>query len=152
MSTKNTRPNNGKGQEKNETATVAIVETKPTNVQKNQPKTDVFADLMKHLNELEDLIRYYNKLKIKRDTLQQAHNKMKKFESSKKDKFEEGSKNQFPFEIVVRGEGENNRPDDLFTISKVNTVTAFTEYLLNEIHQLLEVFEADILEHSKRLK
>ena len=148
MSTKNAKPQTGKTESKKETATMAVA--KPQKAV-NQKK-DVFGDLMKHLNEMELLRDYYNKLKIKKDTLQTAYDKMIRYEAEKQDHFEEGSKKQFPFEIVVRGEGEHGRPDDIFTINKAHTVTNFSKYLLNEINQLLEVFEADIVDHSKKLK
>lgn len=137
-----------KASQKGKEATAVIVqkETKVT-----AKKTDVFADLMKYLNEIEELKGYYNKLKIKRDTLQSAHDRMCTF-GKKENKFEESEEQGFPYEIVVRGNNEYNRKDDLFTINKVETVTNFTSYLLKEINDMLEVFEADILEHSKKIK
>lgn len=134
-------------QEKKEMSTL-IIKQEPKTPAK---KTDVFADLMKYLNEIEELRGYYNKLKIKRNTLQSAHERMCAF-GKKENKFEESDEQGFPYEIVVRGNNEYKRLDDLFTINKVETVTSFTSYLLKEINDLLAVFEADILEHSKKIK
>jgi hypothetical protein len=147
MSTKSAKLENGPVENKKETATTVVGKPKSAT-----EKKDVFAELMKHLNELEQLRSYYNRLKVKKDTLQTAYRKMVKHESDSKDHFEEGSKKQFPFEIVIRGEDEYNRTGDIFKINQPNTVTSFTKYLLNEVEQLLEVFEADIVEHSKKIK
>lgn len=115
-------------------------------------KKDVFTDLMRTLNELEQLRNYYNKLKIKRDTLQEAIDKMTKIVKGKKDEFEGPAEEAFPFEIVLRGENQHHRPDDIFVINQKATVLRFSQSLLSEINQILEVFEADIVEYSKQLK
>ncbi|TXN37715.1 hypothetical protein FVB32_05350 [Flagellimonas hymeniacidonis] len=136
---------------RNSTRTAATTAVKKDLQKKEQPK-DVFTDLMTTLNELEQLRNYYNKLKIKRDTLEEAINKMNKIINKKKDKFEGPSEEAFPFEIVLKGENEHNRPDNIFVINQKATVLRFSQALLTEINQILTVFEADILEYSKKIK
>ncbi|MEO0571965.1 MAG: hypothetical protein AAF039_09695 [Bacteroidota bacterium] len=144
MSTKKQSTNN----ENKETAVVsktATVATKSTT-----QKKDVFGDLMEHLNELEQLRKYYNKLKEKRDNLVVAQKQMS--DSLPNDPFEESSNEEFPFEIILRGKTKYNNVEDIFKINQKKTVENFTSHLLNQVNQLLEVFEADILEHSKKIK
>lgn len=136
---------------KNATPETKVAKTQRAVVKKNEEDTDPFKDLINKLSEMEKLKGYYTKLKIKKDTLETALAKMKALDKKGSDHFEQNEVGEFPFHIILRGDNEYNRIDDIFKISKQRTVIAFTEHLLNEIRQLLEVFEADLLEYSKTI-
>lgn len=140
MSTKSVQPENKLAQVEKQTKTVA----------KNEVK-DPFKDLLQKLNEMEKLKEYYSKLKVKKDSLNTALAKMKALDKKGTDHFENNEVTEFPFQIVLRGEDEYNRTDDIFKINKRETVTRFTEYLLKEISEVLEVFEEDLLDYSKKI-
>ncbi len=76
---------------------------------------------------------------------------MEKLTSNHVNQFEEENTEKFPFSIIIRGEDEYNRIEDLFKISKPETVTGFTAFLLTELDSLLATFESDITEYSKKI-
>jgi len=106
-------------------------------------------DLLSKVEKLENLRKYYGKLKVKRNTLEDALKKMSNKTTNKDDQFEEESIEKFPFEIVLKGIGEYNREEELFKISKRETVTNFTKYLLKQINDLIEVFETDLIDEAR---
>jgi len=106
-------------------------------------------ELLSKVEKLENLRKYYGKLKAKRNTLETALKKMHQYNTIKDDQFEENSLEKFPFEIILKGLGEYERKEELFTISKHETVTNFTDFLLRQINELLEVFESDLIDEAQ---
>lgn len=124
-----------------------VVVTEQTVVEKSQP---VAMDIiLKKIETLENLRNYYSKLKVKRSSLEAALKKMKASQKKSDDHFEENEVKEFPFEIILQGEGEHNRWNEIFKINKRDTVTNFTEYLLSEVSQLLDNFEREIQEYAQ---
>lgn len=105
--------------------------------------------ILKKIETLENLRNYYSKLKVKKGSLEAALKKMKAFQEGSDDHFEENEVKEFPFEIILQGENEYNRAQEIFKINKRDTVTKFTEYLLSEVTQLLDNFEKEIQEFAQ---
>lgn len=125
-----------------------VVVTEQTAAEKSQPiAMDI---ILKKIETLENLRNYYSKLKVKRNSLEAALKKMKASQKKSGDHFEENEVKEFPFEIILQGESEqNNRWNEIFKINKRDTVTNFTEYLLSEVSQLLDNFEREIQEYAQ---
>ena len=117
---------------------------------KADKKDAVFQILMDNINKLEKLKDYYEKLKIKRDSLASAVKKMD--EEDTKTPFESAEKSDFPFEIILNGKsGQYNNTDEIFKITHVTTVTNFSKALLKEVDEVLAALEIDLLAYSKRI-
>lgn len=107
-------------------------------------------DLLARVEKLENLKKYYGRLKVKRNNLEEALRKMKSITEEKSDSFEESEAQEFPFQIVLLQNDEYNRKNDVFKISKRDTVTNFTEFLLQQISELLEAFESDLIDEASK--
>lgn len=140
--------------QKKSVAPKAKAETELTVTKTENPivvkKDQQIRELLTKLNKLENLKNYYSKLKVKQNSLKEAFDKMNKLTSQKKDHFEEGQQSDFPFEIVLKGKLEYDRMEEIFKINKRETVTRFTEFLLLQLNDLLEAFEADLIREAEK--
>ncbi len=146
MSTKTSRKTTTKSND----VSVSIVQEKEQ-VPSVSDKQQQLNELMKKLNKLETLKKYYSNLKVKRNDLQESLDKMEELASKTKEHFEENEREDFPFEISLKGIGQYDRMEEIFKISKKETVTSFTKYLLNELNQVLKTFENDLINLSKQV-
>jgi len=131
------------------TSNTSVVKSKTTEA--TVVPSSELPNLLKKLNEIETLRKYYGKLKAKKESLEAAYSKMKELTSNKDNKFEEAEAKDFPFKIIIRGENEFNREDDIFQINKKETVTSFTQILLEEVTEVLSLFEEDLIQESKKI-
>lgn len=107
-------------------------------------------ELLSRVEKLENLKKYYGKLKVKKNSLEKAFKKMAVATETKSDQFEEQAQIKFPFKISLIEIDEYDRKNEIFEISKKQTVTRFTEFLLSQITELLEAFEMDLIEEAKK--
>ena len=132
-------------------ATVTKSKTDVAKLQKNGVQIESMEDILRKIEKLESLKKYYGRLKSKHNSLNEALKKIKARKLSQSDKFEEDEVNEFPFFIVLKGIGEYNRAEEIFTINQPETVENFTEYLLKQVDEVLEVFKKDLQEHTRNL-
>lgn len=113
-------------------------------------KTQQIKEILSKVEKLENLKNYYGKMKVKKNDLEDAFEKMTLYKNEPSDQFEEGNRQEFPYQIVLVTNTEYNRQDKIFKISQPDTVTRFTEFLLKNVDEILEAFEKDLLEESKK--
>jgi len=114
-------------------------------------KLENMETILQKIERLEQLKKHYDRLKYKQSDLQKALEKIKTFKSKKSDKFEQEEVEEFPYVIVLKGKGDYDRFEEIFTINQPETVENFTAYLLNEVDQVVEVFKTDLQEQTKNL-
>ena len=107
--------------------------------------------ILEKIARLEQLKKHYGRLKFKQNDLNDALEKIKTHKSKKNDKFENDHSEEFPYVIVLKGKGEYDRLEEIFTINQPETVENFAIYLLKEVDQVLEVFQNELKEQTKNL-
>lgn len=113
---------------------------------------DVFEKLMEHIEQIWELRGYYSDLKAKRDDLKEGIAGMMAAKEKIGEPMELYPKEPFPFDIIIRKTEGKKPATKIFKISRVQTVIGFSNYLLKEVEEVLEAFEKDIREYSKKLK
>ena len=133
--------------------TTAVTKNKGTNVAPSNgiEKGINMTTILEKIERLEQLKRHYGRLKFKQSDLQTALEKIKTHKSKKNDKFENDQSEEFPYVIVLKGKGEYDRLEEIFTINQPETVENFATYLLKEVDQVLEVFQSELQEQTKNL-
>lgn len=117
-----------------------------------EQEVDTFKNLMEKIQHLEQLKEYYSKLNIKKEQLQKALIKMTDVSKKNNAPFSDEDKEESPYQIVLKGKGQYNAVEEIFKISKPDTVTNFTNYLLREVGSVLDVLQTEILEYSKKIQ
>lgn len=140
-----------KAQKPRKNATTSTSKSDVAKLQANGVQTESMDNILRKIEKLENLKKYYGRLKTKHNSLKETLNKIKTSKSSKSDKFEEDEINEFPFAIVLKGIGQYERMEEIFTINQPETVENFTEYLLKQVDEILEVFKKDLQEHTRNL-
>ncbi|MGS2762879.1 hypothetical protein [Sinomicrobium sp. M5D2P9] len=78
-------------------------------------------------------MEYYSKLDAKKEQLQKVLLKMTDVSQKYSAPFSDEDKEEYPYQMVLKGKGAYNTVEEIFRISKPETVTNFTNYLLSEV-------------------
>ncbi len=113
-------------------------------------KTTEIKIILSKVEKLENLRTYYGKLKVKETSLKESLETIKSCADVSADQFEEKEQQEFPFDIALRKKDYYGKKEDVFTISRIETVENFTKYLLSQVSELLDAFEKDLIQESKK--
>lgn len=128
------------------TAAVKPIDAKPI-VKEDKAGLDY---LLERIQNLQKIKNYYQRLKNKRTILKEAILEMQEHQKNVSP-FESEDKNVFPYEIVLNKKMEHRSPDEIFKITEESTVTNFSNALIVEIDEVLELLETDLVKESKTI-